>query len=187
MDQKVLSFNSIKHHLLFARQMIAGLTENETNKDLKAILNEIKKIGNNILDLYIGKLAINEIFNEIVFQLNSLQIEEKNDFVKWLSPSGYKTLELSDNSMWILRYRIKDDSFVHIHPARYGKHVIRITGSAWKTALTIAILKNKIPGKLIDSIDKINFVRTHFLKLSPVKKIVAGSNLDNTLKLLRIL
>jgi len=187
MDQNALSFDALKHHLQYARHIIVNHSEITTEKDLDAILVKIKQTGNNVMDLYIGNMTVEEISKDIIFQLNSFQVADKNDFIKWLGSSGYKTLELSDNSFWILRFGIKDDSYIHVHPAKYGKNVIRITGSAWKTALTKAIFYNKIPKQLTDLKLKINYVRSHFLDMSPVKKIISGSNLETTLKLLKIL
>jgi hypothetical protein len=187
MDQRVLSFDAFKHHLQFARQMIFGLSEITTEKDLAAILVKIKQTGNNVMDLYIGSMTVEEICQGIIFQLNSFRFEDKNDFAQWLEPLGYRTLELSDNSFWILRFGIKDDSYIHVHPAKFGENVIRITGSAWKTALATAIFNKKIPEQLTDLKLKINYVRSHFLDMSPVKKIIPGSNLETALKLLRIL
>jgi hypothetical protein len=187
MDQNALSFDAFKHHLQFARQMIFGLSEITTEKDLDAILVKIKQTGNNVLDLYIGSMTVEEICKGIIFQLNSFQFAGKNDYVKWIEPLGYRTLELSDNSFWILRFGIKDDAYIHVHPAKYGTNVIRITGSAWKTALATAIFYNRIPEQLTDLKLKINYVRSYFLDMSPVKKIIPGSNLETALKLLRIL
>jgi hypothetical protein len=184
MDQKVLSFNAFKHHLQFVQQIVNCLSERESDKKLFSILDEIKQIGNNVLDLYIGEMTIQEIFTEILVQLKSYQVINQSDFIKWLNPLGYKTFELSDNSIWILRYGKKDVAYMHIHPARYGKHVIRITGSAWKTAFAVALFKYKIPGELKMLVDRTNYARINFLEMSPVKKIIAGSNLDIALKLL---
>ncbi len=187
MGHEVLSFNPYKHHLQFVRQMIITFNKKGFNQDTVSILNEIKQIGNNIMDLYTGDLQVEEIFNDIINQLALIELANKNDFKKWLGISGYKTFELEDNSFWILRLGAYEAAFVHIHPARYGKHVIRITGSAWKTALAVEIMKNRIPESLTETIERINYVRNHFIDLAPVKKIIQQSNLDVALKLLNVI
>ena len=183
MDQKVFSFNALKHHLLFVRQMIKFYSK-EPGQNITLLADEIKQIGNNVMDLYTGSVTAADIIEQIESQLSRIGITDMKEYKKWLGYLGYKRIELADNSSWILRFGLNDEAYIHFHPARYGKHVTRLTGSAWKTALATVIFKNEISGQLNDIIDRINYVRMHYLELSPVKKIIPASSLDIALKLL---
>jgi hypothetical protein len=186
MDQKVFSFNAYKHHLLFVRHLINDLSEKKISRNIISFLDEIRQIGNNVMDLYSGNLTVKEILKEVENHVNPFRYDDKRDYKQWMGNPDYKTLKLSDNSYWILRVGLKDEAFIHIHPARYGEHITRLTGSAWKTAMAVALIKNKIPANHADMLSGINFVRTNHLDLPPVKKIIPGSNLERALKLLLV-
>ncbi len=148
-------------------------------------LNEIRNIGNNIMDLYVGQLSANVIISEIFDKLVKENIFDKNKFEDYLSNNGYKIIEISDKSKWILRSGNKENAYIHIHPSRSGENTLRITGSAWKTAITLALFNETIMEHL-NLLEKVNFVRTRYLGLSPVKKIISGSSLDKSLELFDI-
>jgi hypothetical protein len=184
MDQKVFSFNAYKHHLQFVREIIFPHSENKSKQNFNTILSEIKQIGNNTMDLYSGSMSVESIFENLISIFNELRMKNKNDYLSWLGRSGYKIIDLSDKSVWIARLGDNGDTFVHIHPARTGSHVIRITGSAWKTALATILFKNLIPEEHIELKARINYIRTHLLDLSLVKRVIPDSSLDLAFKLL---
>jgi hypothetical protein len=184
--ESLITFNCLKHHLLYVRSKIREFNFDNTRFENQIGLRSIKSISNNVMDLYTGSLTIEHIYSEILSLLFSKIEVEESSYVKWLGKLGYQSFVLPDNSIWVLRYGMPYDAFIHIHPGRGGDHTLRITGSAWKTALFMAFYEVDILHKNM-ILDKVNFSRTSFLHLSPVKELITGSNLHMALSLLDVL
>ena len=176
-----ISFDAIKHH----HKYVLNIIEDSKKKNLETdqIIFKIKSIPNNILDLYIGALDAQTILSQIFLQLESNNILNKKDYEIWIFKTGYKLLKLSDNSYWVLRLGKNDEKFIHLHPAHKGEQSIRLKGSAWKTAVMTAI-KLDLNSKHINLLNKVNFTRTQYLGLSPIKEIISGSSLYLSLRLM---
>lgn len=177
-----IAVNFYKHHLQFVKNILF-LTDKE-NGNIEPILQQIRSIGNNVLDLYTGNLTAEEIKDDLALKLFHQNITNEIEFNYWLGSAQYKTIVLRDESIWVLRQGIQGEGFVHAHPARTGKNVMRITGSAWKTAFALVLLKKGLPKQCCSLQEKVNYIRTKYLEMSPVKKIVLGSNLEIAIKLL---
>ena len=167
-----LEFNSLKHHLNYTIKRLTEVNRNNINQ----FNEELNEIGNNIFDLYIGKLSTNKIVEELQNTLLSEKIIDKKNYEYYLGIEGYKKLEVSDGSQWILRLGTMNQAFIHIHPARNGKFTNRITGSTWKTAIALKLFEVELQ-KFDNLLDKMNFVRKKYLKLSPVKTLKKNSNI----------
>ena len=152
--------------------------------ELMQFFGEINVIGNNVLDLYIGNLTSAQIIEELTIKLESANIFNKESFELYLGNDGYKNIKLSDGSQWILRLANMKQKFIHVHPSRSGKFTTRISGAAWKTAITFILFEKEI-SNLGVLLNKVNFIRTKYLKLSPVKMFRSNSNILKTIGLLK--
>ena len=94
------------------------------------------RIGASQMDLYCGELSTYSIGQEILGQLKEHGIETEPDFMSFLSQGGrHQNLTISDGSSWTLLRGDDPERFVHIHPARYARHCIRVKAGALKTAI----------------------------------------------------
>ena len=84
---------------------------------------------------------------------------------------------------YIRAYKQKDhqqlQSFVHIHPARYSKHTIRIKATTLKSIIAAKIVLRNTSSI---GLSEMNTIRVKYLHLSPVKSL--GTNTFNLLKML---
>jgi hypothetical protein len=76
-----VTFNPMKHHLCF----IISEAENMKFSSMNEISDKLLVIGDNLMDLYIGKLSVDEILAEIHLVLNSLKVFTREDFCRWIS------------------------------------------------------------------------------------------------------
>jgi hypothetical protein len=176
--ENTITFNIIKHHLIEIRQFIDNPPVN--------YLDVLKIIGSSLTDLYIGKLSVEEIKNEVLEQLTATQLIDKEFYNRWIEKAGgYRKLTLSDSSKWILRNSENNEKFVHLHPARISMNIIRLKASALKTAILFLILNHdkNYQNKLID-VKYINQIRID-LKLSPIKNSNENIHIAKAIKLLQ--
>jgi hypothetical protein len=76
----------------------------------------------------------------------------------------------ADGSRWALRVGTPADRHVHVHPARYSPHTVRVGANALKTAiLAVATAAPDIP-----DVAAVNAVRRRFLGLPPVPALSDG-------------
>lgn len=155
-------FNPLKHHLAYIQRYIIETTPSLLSENLL-------KIGGSQMDLYTGRLAIEEICQQIKLQLFADNAFDRVSFQKSLK-RGYQKLTLSDDSKWILRTGNDPDRYIHLHPGRYSPHSIRIKASTLKTVIGCLVIYGKSDIDLL----KINQVRTEVLGLSPVARIYRG-------------
>lgn len=122
-------FHPLKHHLGYIRHFIQHSTD-------EAFYAAIPRIGASQMDLYCGELSLRNIGQEILGQLLAMEIGTESDFVSYLTSSaGYQNLTISDGSTWTLLRGDDPERYVHIHPARYALHCIRVKAGALKTAI----------------------------------------------------
>lgn len=155
-----ITFNQWKHYLPYYKQCVSGLSGIELQAG-------IKKIGTNQMDMYEGMLSIGQIEDEIMTILHSKALSTIQAYRAWIRQGGgFRTVELSDSSVWILREGESDAAYIHIHPGRYSPATFRVKASPLKAAIYIRHL-----GLSPDSIDTelINHIRVRWLGLSPVK------------------
>jgi len=168
-----ITFNPYKHHFCFLKEQIQNLHKQK----LKVVVPDILTIANNLLDLYLGELSIEAICNECLKYLIRQKVIEKSTFLEWLKPTGYKKLELSDKSIWIIKEATDAERYIHIHPAKNSNCTIRVRGTTLKTVAALMIL-NHSQGENLMTLHEVNRIRYEYLKLSPVKSIQLGKGIS---------
>jgi len=169
-----LTFNPHKHHLGFIFQQLKIWQ----NKEWPEITDEMKVIGNNLIDLYYGKLNVTEICNECLFYFETRKINSPEKFEGWLQPNEYRKIELSDKSMWVIKKGTTKHRYIHIHPAKNSPLTTRVRAATLKTAIAIKIQQKKFSNSNDLNLQNVNQVRTEFLGLSPIKNISRGKGIS---------
>lgn len=175
-------FHPLKHHLGYIKAFVAqSLTTPET--ELKAAL---QTIGSSQLDLYMGPLSPLEIAQEVLQYLEDRHLQHPVLYQEHLLATGtaYRLITLSDKTDWVLRWGVVEARHVHLHPARYSKHTLRVKANVLKTALAAAIVAKR-SGEITDTnVQYINEVRSKWVALPPVKDISLSEGLGHMLALL---
>ncbi|OFY68224.1 MAG: hypothetical protein A2V64_11980 [Bacteroidetes bacterium RBG_13_43_22] len=159
-------FNPLKHHLSFIRGFISNKLSEEERIDIKALVKELKHIGTSVMDVYTGILSVNQICDEVSEFLTSKRLIGCEVFIEWAGRkfSDFRTIAISDNSQWMLKFHDNESRYVHLFPARLSPHTFRVKANTLKSAILYYILI----GKDFISADDLNRARTLF-GLSPVK------------------
>ena len=94
------------------------------------------------MDLYLGSLNPRQISNEIINKIKNFGLYTYIKYRKWLSEEGkqYKQIDLSDTSVWMLRFGNEKDRYIHIHPGRYSPNTMRVKAKTLKTAIAVNVL-----------------------------------------------
>lgn len=199
------SFNIWKHHLGEIRRVL------DSDPSRESVLSETRTIGNGVLDLYTGGLGALEITGEmhgslletikIATQGNEADGSETMDrpdrdlpdprtYAEWIEGNGgYRTMEISDGSTWVLRWGRIRERFIHIHPGRKSMHTVRFNASAWKSAVLLYYLKRHCEfdiNKTIHTIDidSINRARGLAKDLPPLDESTDASAIRRAWRLL---
>ena len=159
-------FHPLKHHLGYIREFV-GQSAAASEAELIAAL---RTIGSSQLDFYLGQLSPGQLAAQVLRQLQERQVLEPAAYRHYLrqAASDYRLLSLSDGSTWVLRWGLEQERHVHLHPARYARHTIRVKANALKTAVALAIHLQQHQQQSINPA-LINRLRQEWLGLSPVK------------------
>jgi len=162
-----IMFSPVKHHLIFIRDEIQQW-KSAPWQDTKAYLLQI---GNNLIDFYTGKLTVEQICTETLAFFENNEILEKNAFLDWLQAPNWKKILLSDGSEWLIKAGNDGKRYIHIHPAKFSLHTIRVRATTLKTV--IALLVNGISPNILPKfrLEKVNYIRKTQLNLSPIKSL----------------
>ncbi len=133
---------------------------------------DLRFIGNNLIDFYFGQLGVEQICSECTQYFQKNNIYKSQQFFKWLGCAHWKKIILSDQSEWMVRSGNSSERFIHIHPAKFSKHTIRVKGTTLKTVLTLCILDVPIQQNPDTNLRAVNNYRNELLGLSPVKSLV---------------
>lgn len=179
---KPILFHPLKHHLLYIRDFIKTSTS-VAESELKKVL---VTIGSSQLDLYLGQLTPRQISEEVMFQLKKQNLLQAQEFQQYLLSQGkeYYVVTLSDATAWILRWGMKKERFVHLHPARYTSNTERVKANSLKTAIATTMVAKRLPGTEIN-VELINKVRQRWLELPPIKVVSGDSGISRLVKLLK--
>lgn len=173
-------YNGWKHHLGFLQAVL--LMAREQGEEM--IDQNINKIGDNVMDLYIGQLTPLQVSAALVAALKTIGIVDFDSYRVWLTQQGhgYGNLQITDQSKWTLLLG-KGEMYIHIHPARYSPHSVRVKGQTLKSAIWISyeILK---ANDITLHLDFINLIRKERLRLSPIKSLSLSSSLVNLIHLM---
>ncbi len=170
MNEKIpvpVTFNTHKHHFGFLTKKIIDWR----NLGWEEIEPELFRIGENLIDLYTGKLTVEEICNECTGFFRNLNINSRADLEGWIHPFEYKKIELNDSSAWIVKNGNNAERYIHIHPAKQSAHTIRVRASTLKSVLALMTLTGPASSQNAENLKTVNKIRVKFLKLSPVKSL----------------
>ncbi len=162
-----ITYNPYKHHLRF----LLAKVETWRKQGWKIAMPKILTIGSNLVDLYTGKLSVSEVCNECIAHLDRGELLDPDKYNCWLSDVSWRKITLSDNSEWLLKIGDHTECFVHIHPAKYSIHSIRVRSTTLKTALAIECTAYEDIETKMPSLELVNRVRVEKLALSPVKSL----------------
>ncbi|MCX6301497.1 MAG: hypothetical protein NTW82_04885 [Bacteroidia bacterium] len=179
---ELFQFNPLKHHLLFIREFISKrLAENQAI-DVKSLVKELKHIGTSVMDVYTGRLTIGEICIEVNGFLTSKKLADHEVFSEWAGRnlSDFRTITLSDTSIWMLKFHNDELRYIHLFPARLSPYSFRIKANTLKSAILYYI----IIGKDYISTDDLNKARA-LLGLSPVKDTIEAEAITDFIEILR--
>ena len=168
-------FNCWKHHSGFIKTKLIDF-KNKSDLNPEMMLNELQQTGNSIMDLYTGSLTPYQISDLILKKISQKYYSDKNSFINWLEKDqiDYRTINLKDNSGWTLRLSENEERFIHIHPARYSAHSIRVRAKTLKCSVLYMVFgKDELMNK--EHFGLLNRLRKDYLNLPPLKSLQSAS------------
>ena len=175
-------FNPLKHHLAFIRDFISIRLADEDKIEITKVIKEIRHTGSSVMDVYTGGLSVQDICSEIKEFLDNNSLNSKNIFSVWtgIKYREYKTVPLSDTSVWMLKFHNDKKRFVHIFPAKLSPHTFRVRANTLKSAILYYLLI----GKDFVTGEDLNKAR-RLLELSPVKNTSEAEAITKMVEILR--
>ncbi|WP_372649334.1 hypothetical protein [Draconibacterium sp.] len=162
-----IQYNPYKHHFRFLLNEIKEWRVNDWSVTEKVLLS----IGNNLFDFYLGELTPEQICNSSLNYFETKNITTQTAFNHWLGNSEWKKITLSDESQWLIKRGNQADRYIHIHPAKFSKHTIRVRATTLKTVLTLCVHKIPISDDGEQNLQYVNKHRSSYLQLSPIKSL----------------
>ena len=87
----------------FILPLVKSEKQIEKFEQIEDLNHQIKIIGHSVLDLYIGKVSIENISQEIISILQEKDFFEESKYLDWLKNNHhYQEIVLSDGSVWTL-------------------------------------------------------------------------------------
>lgn len=178
-------FNTWKHHAGALRKQIRDNAAGGES-GLQQLANQVLVLGQELMDLYFGKLTPAQIGEEVLRQLRAANLLELEVYSKWIKEQGgYGTLTFAgDNSRWVLRLAEGSDRYVHVHPARWVPQTSRIRANVLKTAVMVNAYV-LVHGGDPFQIELVNMVRQQYLHLSPMREVLGEEGLGRVIELLQ--
>jgi hypothetical protein len=174
----IVRLNALKHHCHYLESRIVDWK----NMDWGMVREELLELGNNQFDMYTGELEVQDICQEVEEYLLKNRVLTREDVHTWLGKAGYKTIQLSDRSLWIIREGELSSEPVHIHPARHQTMVKRMKSTHVKTAVAIIIETGGQDNSYINfNTMNINIIRSEKIGLSTVKSVKESNKILETL------
>jgi hypothetical protein len=162
-------FNALKHHRGYIRQQL----EQANTVTLPDIL---KVLGNSQMDIYYGELDLSALFEEVIKVVD----KDEGSYLNWLkAQGGYAEITLSDTSRWVLLYGTEPGKYIHLHPARYSPHSLRVKATVLKIAMAMIVSDAGT-----DDLETLNAIRVSMLQLSPVKNLEQCGHLWKVMEML---
>ncbi|MDX5422899.1 MAG: hypothetical protein LPK07_04895 [Hymenobacteraceae bacterium] len=180
-------FHPLKHHL---GHILAYIRRAATAGAPASLRTDLLTLGTSQLDLYCGPLSPEEVAKEVILYLRQQDLLAPAVFRRYLHAAGadYRCTTLSDDTDWVLRWGVVAGRYVHLHPARYAAHTVRVKAAALKTAIASVVAARRLHISSID-LELVNKVRGEWLQLPPVKAMSkeegAGKFLDLLLQRLK--
>lgn len=165
-------FNALKHHRGFICQQLQ-------QANAATLPDMLKMLGNSQMDIYYGSLNLPELFEEVI---TSVAIDETSYLNMLKANGGYVEITLSDSSRWILLPGTEPGKYIHLHPARYSPHSLRVKATVLKTALAVMVC---LPAEARPDLKTLNHIRVSMLQLSPVKHLEQCEHLWKVMEMLK--
>ncbi|HPF52291.1 MAG TPA: hypothetical protein PK335_11985 [Draconibacterium sp.] len=167
-----IMFSPLKHHLYFLQEEI----KRWKSISWLEVQEELLLIGKNLIDFYTGSMTVNQIGTEVLEFLGQRNLLNYDAFLTWLQAPKWKKIILSDDSEWLMKIGNDEKRFIHIHPAKFSKHSIRVRATTLKTVLALQIQGIKPCNKSKTNLENINSIRKNRLGLSPIKSLHAADS-----------
>lgn len=168
-----ITFNPYKHHFHFLLKEI----EKWKTMNWDLVEKDLLSIGNNLIDFYTGNLRVRQICNETIDFFKNKNITDKTIFAIWLDAPNYKKVQLSDKSEWLIKEGINPERYIHMHPAKFSEHTIRIRATTLKTVIALKIQSVPFQKEIRASLFAVNTIRYEMLGLSPIKSLTYGNGI----------
>jgi len=178
---KPVLFHPLKHHLGYVQHFI----HESISAPATTFKADILSIGNaSQLDVYTGALSAWQIAEESVAYLQERDLLAPESYHRYLTAhkTAYRIVKLSDATDWVLRWGVIPGRHVHLHPARYAAHTIRVKANVLKTAIAALVFAARQHAEV--DLQLMNIVRTTWLGLPPVKVFGEEENVAKLMKLL---
>jgi hypothetical protein len=174
--------NPLKHHLGFIKGYIEEKLTSGNSIDRISVSKDLRHLGNSLMDVYTGSLSAIQIIQMISGFLEENKLNGRENFIRWAGKNkkDYRTITLSDNSQWILKYYNNDQRYVHPFPSRYSPHSFRVKANTLKSA----ILYTLFIGKDYILEEDLNLARA-IAGLSPVKEVIDAEAITEMIEMLR--
>ncbi len=175
-------FNPIKHHLGFIRTYINSNSGYENQLSRPVITRELKHLGTSLMDIYKGELSLEKINKEICAFLTSKNLYNIENFCSWTGKKSkdFKTISLSDDSEWVIKYFDDKLRYIHYFPARNSPHSLRAKANTLKSAVLYLIFIDK------DFITEVDLNRSRATTgLSPVKDVYEAEAITELIEIIR--
>ncbi len=174
-------FNAIKHHLGWVQLQIRMHSPSATPQILRRLL---LPIGAAQFDFYTGSLSIDPLVSEVKAYLLQNGVSTQELYKRWIDEKlGHRLVTLSDTSVWVLRLGKQPDFWVHLHPARYAPHTMRLKAATLKTAIALAVFYPQELPVNPPALSSVNEIRS-FLQLPPLAAKHLHEGLWQTVKLI---
>lgn len=174
--------NPLKHHLGFIKNYIDNILKAGVSVDNLSVVKDLKHLGGSLMDVYTGSLSTEVIIEEISDFLTDNKLNERDSFIRWVGKNAkdFKTITLSDQSQWILKYYNNDLRYVHPFPSRYSPHSFRVKANTLKSAILYVVCI----GKDYVTEEDLNLARA-IAGLSPVREVTDTEAITEMIEMLR--
>jgi hypothetical protein len=175
--------NPLKHHLGFIKGYIEDKMKAGIQADNLAVIKDLKHLGGSLMDVYSGSLKTEQIIKEISAFLVENKLTDRDRFLTWAgrNPRDFKTVILSDDSQWVLKYSDNELRYVHPFPSRYSPHSFRIKANSLKSAILYVVCI----GKDFVTEEDLNLARA-IAGLSPIKDVADAEAITEMIEMLRV-
>ena len=172
--------NLLKHHKSVIEWFVSEAVSGQWDRN--RIRKELSVLGTSQMDIYNGKLCPYKISVKLEQQVQEVIYSEKS-YYEWLFSEGrtYREVTICDGSTWTLLKGKKDGFYAHIHPSRQSELCFRAKANTLRTVIGILInmKQNQSPAL---SISAINYIRTEYFRLSPIRRMEDSQAILNLLK-----
>lgn len=176
-------FNCWKHHAGFIKSKIQEYRRSDF--DFSSFRINLLRIGDSLMDLYLGELLPQEISDYIIELFTLYNIIDRDRFILWLKEEKkeFREITFKDNSIWTLRLGEQPEKYIHIHPSRYSPHTMRVRALTLKSVILYLIL-DKTSRNIDDNLLFLNNIRKDYLNQPPLKMISSKSALPELVTIL---